>query len=531
MPKKLGRYEIIRELGKGAMGVIYEGRDPTLERRVAIKTARREVMERSGQAEEIVERFVREARAAGALNHPNIVTIYDVGEEGGTAYIAMEYIEGSDLKTLIEQNKAREINEVVEWGVQICEALACAHDQGIFHRDVKPANIMIPNQGVLKVTDFGIARTHDSTLTQEGALIGTPSYMSPEQFMGKKVDARSDLFSLAIILYELLTGEKPFAGEALTTIMHHVLKSEPAPPHELNYEVPEALSAVIMKALSKRPQDRYGDGRSMALALRESLQKSPDMSIVLAAGIAAAETVLDAASGQRTPAPSSSTLTGAQAAPVADAATVAGKAQPAATVISSSARGAPDSGNIDSLCDEADTSPDRNVARFTTRQLLMLIGVMAVLCLAMGVGAYLLASVLSRAPDEAVNATATELINIGVHAYVTADGQVRSAFDELKQQEEPGLMAWIDEQEDQGLMWLLLTSGYEVQASNPNSGEVYDSKSLVSGYAYISIPKDAPRVYFEVLHEGVQYDAVTIEAPYWQEWPVLVLYDPDAARE
>ncbi|HDP36140.1 MAG TPA: serine/threonine protein kinase, partial [Candidatus Hydrogenedentes bacterium] len=267
-PERLGRYEIIRELGKGAMGVVYEGRDPSLGRRVAIKTARRDIIERSGLAKEMMERFLREARAAGMLNHPNIITIYDVGEEEGVAYIAMEFLEGKDLNTIITEQRKFDVETVANYGALICEALACAHDQGVFHRDVKPANIFIPSQGVLKVVDFGIARTHDSTLTQDGALIGTPTYMSPEQFMGQKVDARSDLFSVGIILYEMLTGEKPFTGEALTTIMHHILKSNPAPPHELNYLVPEALSAAVMRALSKRPQERYSNGRAMAAALR-----------------------------------------------------------------------------------------------------------------------------------------------------------------------------------------------------------------------------------------------------------------------
>ena len=298
-PERLGRYEIIRELGKGAMGVVYEGRDPSLGRTVAIKTARRDVIERSGLAQEMMERFLREAKSAGMLNHPNIITIYDVGEEAGMAYIAMEFLVGRDLNTLIDQQKRFDVKQVVDYGVQICEALACAHDQGVYHRDVKPANIFIPDQGVLKVVDFGIARTHDSTLTQDGALIGTPTYMSPEQFMGQRVDARSDLFSAGIILYEMLTGEKPFTGEALTTIMHHILKSNPAPPHELNYMVPEALSAVVMKALSKKPQERYPDGRAMAKALRESLKDNPDMSVITGAPAAGEATVVTTASDLR----------------------------------------------------------------------------------------------------------------------------------------------------------------------------------------------------------------------------------------
>jgi len=280
MPKKLGRYEIVRELGKGAMGVVYEGLDPNISRRVAIKTARRDVLESSGLASEMMERFLREARAAGNLSHPNIITIYDSAEEDGLAYIAMEYLEGGDLRDTIENRRSLEIEDIAEMGAAICDALAVAHDQGIIHRDIKPANILVPVNGPLKVADFGIAHVADSNLTQDGAMIGTPHYMSPEQFMGQKVDGRSDLFSVAIILYELLTGEKPFSGEALSTVMHHVIKTTPAAPSELNVNVPPALDAVVLKALAKRPAQRFIDGRAMAKALREAVKPNPDMTIV-----------------------------------------------------------------------------------------------------------------------------------------------------------------------------------------------------------------------------------------------------------
>ncbi len=286
MPKKLGRYEVVRELGKGAMGVVYEGKDPTIGRRVAIKTARRDVMEASGLADEMMERFLREGRAAGQLNHPNIITIYDAGEEEGMAWIAMEYLEGGDLRDEIENRRGLEIEQIAGIGADICEALAAAHEQGVIHRDIKPANIMIPDDAPLKVADFGIAHVSDSTLTQDGALIGTPHYMSPEQFMGQKLDGRSDLFSVANILYELLTGEKPFTGESVSTVMHHVLKTDPAPPAELNYTVPVALSQVVMKGLSKRSPDRYADGKAMAIALRESIKPEPDPAVL---GLTAAD--------------------------------------------------------------------------------------------------------------------------------------------------------------------------------------------------------------------------------------------------
>ncbi len=279
MPEKLGRYKIVRELGKGAMGVVYEGNCPNIGRRVAIKTARRDVMEASGRADEMMERFLREARAAGTLNHPNIITIYDADEQDDIAYIAMEYLEGGDLGDQLEAKRRFTPEEAVEICATVCEALAVAHDNGIVHRDVKPANILMPTNAPIKVVDFGIARVSDSNLTQEGAMIGTPHYMSPEQFMGQRADGRSDLFSIGIILYEMLTSEKPFAGEALSTVMHNVIKTEPIEPHELNFAVNSCLSRVILKTLAKRPQDRYQDGRQLAAALRESLKENPDPAV------------------------------------------------------------------------------------------------------------------------------------------------------------------------------------------------------------------------------------------------------------
>lgn len=276
IPEKIGRYEIVGELGKGAMGVVYEGRDPNINRRVAIKTARRDVLESSGLAEEMLIRFLREAQAAGALTHPNIITIYDAGEEGDMAYIAMEFIEGHDLRHEIAHRQALDVADIIDICAAVAEALAVAHDNGVIHRDVKPANIMIPNDGPIKVADFGIAHVADSNLTQDGALIGTPHYMSPEQFMGQKLDGRSDLFSLGIILYELLTGEKPFAGEALSTVMHHVIKTVPVTPDELNFAVPGPVAKVVLKTLAKKPADRYDDGRALAAALRESIKEGPD---------------------------------------------------------------------------------------------------------------------------------------------------------------------------------------------------------------------------------------------------------------
>ncbi len=297
MPKKLGRYEIVRELGKGAMGVVYEGRDPNIGRRVAIKTARRDVMESSTLADEMMKRFLREAQAAGALNHPNIITIYDADEEEGIAYIAMEFLEGHDLRKAIEERNRFSVEDIARMGATICSALAVAHDQGIVHRDIKPANILMLPNGQLKLADFGIAHVSDSNLTQDGAMIGTPHYMSPEQFMGQKVDGRADLFSVSVMLYELLTGEKPFGGEALSTVMHKVVKTDPVPPQELNYAIPEPLSRVIMKGLSKRPQARYQDGRAMAAALMEGVKAKPNPAVLMLEGEGGVDTEKTVVSG------------------------------------------------------------------------------------------------------------------------------------------------------------------------------------------------------------------------------------------
>jgi serine/threonine-protein kinase len=277
MPSRLGRYEIIRELGKGAMGIVYEGRDPNIGRRVAIKTARKDVVAASGMAAEMMERFLREARAAGALTHPNIITIYDADEEDGITYIAMEFIQGGNLADVIRNRSRLGFDEIVDYGATIALALAAAHDAGIIHRDIKPANILTPTGGPIKLADFGIAHVSDSNLTQDGAMIGTPHYMSPEQFMGQKVDGRSDLFSVGVLLYELVTGEKPFSGEGLSAVMHNVTRVQPVPPKDLNFAVPDALNDVILKVLSKRPADRYADGRAFAAALRESVKDQPNL--------------------------------------------------------------------------------------------------------------------------------------------------------------------------------------------------------------------------------------------------------------
>jgi serine/threonine protein kinase len=280
VPRSLGRYQIVRELGKGAMGVVYEGLDPVIGRRVAIKTARRDVLESSGMADELLERFLREARAAGGINHPNVITIYDAGEENGVAYMAMEYIDSGTLYDRLYSGNRMSPEEAVAIGAAVCNALASAHEKGVVHRDVKPANIMLLPDNTVKVADFGIARVSDSKLTQEGVMVGTPQYMSPEQFSGMKADGRSDLFSAAVIVYEMLTGEHPFPAHGVSAIMHQVIKVDPVPPKDLNFTINDNLSAVVMKALNKPPKKRYQDGKKLAAALAEALKENPDPAVL-----------------------------------------------------------------------------------------------------------------------------------------------------------------------------------------------------------------------------------------------------------
>jgi serine/threonine-protein kinase len=213
----LGKYEVRRELGRGAMGVVYEGYDPLIKRRVALKTIRPEHLH-SEDAAAMLARFRREAQAAGRLSHPNIVPIYDYGEEAGLSYIAMEFVAGRELKASFDANERFRPTDVVRIMGQILAALDYSHRQGVVHRDIKPANIFLLDDGSVKVADFGIAHVESSSLTQVGSVLGTPSYMSPEQILGLPVDGRSDLFSAGVVLYQLLTGERPFTGSAATTM-------------------------------------------------------------------------------------------------------------------------------------------------------------------------------------------------------------------------------------------------------------------------------------------------------------------------
>ena len=268
-PNKLGKYEVRREIGQGAMGVVYEGFDPLIERVVAIKTIRPEQLDRA-QAADILARFKREAQAAGRLSHPNIVSIYEYGEEptatGSVAYIAMEYINGRELKEYFDENTRFPLSEINRLMSEILSALNHAHQNGVVHRDMKPANVIILEGGQVKVADFGIARIESSNLTQVGTVLGTPSYMSPEQFMGNIVDRRSDIFSVGVMLYQFLTGEKPFTG-AVTTIMHKVLKEDPLAPSMLNTMLPKAWDEVVRQAIAKNPEERFQTAKHFADAV------------------------------------------------------------------------------------------------------------------------------------------------------------------------------------------------------------------------------------------------------------------------
>jgi class 3 adenylate cyclase/tRNA A-37 threonylcarbamoyl transferase component Bud32 len=268
---KLGKYEIRRVLGKGAMGVVYEGWDPTIERRVAIKTIRPDQLE-STEAEEILTRFKREAKAAGRLSHPNIVAVFEFGQDGPVNFIAMEFIEGRELKEYFDKGERFSLADTVRLMTQLLDALDLAGRNGVVHRDIKPSNIIILPDGRVKVADFGIARVESSALTQTGAALGTPSYMSPEQLMGQPVDGRSDLFSAGVVLYQFLTGEKPFTGERTTTIITKILSEQPSDPSSLNVTVPKAFDAAVRKALAKRPDDRFQTGREFAEALKQAME-------------------------------------------------------------------------------------------------------------------------------------------------------------------------------------------------------------------------------------------------------------------
>jgi len=268
----LGRYEVEKELGKGAMGIVYLGKDPKISRVVAIKTMALAQEFEEDELEEVKERFFREAETAGRLSHPNIVTIFDAGEEHDLAYIAMEFLKGHDLARYVKPDNLLDQKLVVSIVQRAAEGLAFAHQQNVVHRDIKPANLMYePESDTLKITDFGIARITDSSKTKTGMVLGTPSYMSPEQLAGKKVDGRSDIFSLGVMLFQLLSGSLPFKADSMASLMFKITNEEAPDVTTIRADVPAELSSIINKALTKNVEERYQTGTEMARDLKAFL--------------------------------------------------------------------------------------------------------------------------------------------------------------------------------------------------------------------------------------------------------------------
>jgi serine/threonine-protein kinase len=268
MISTLGRYKVISEIGQGAMGTVYKAVDPIIDRTVAIKTINLNLSRQ--ELEEYEARFQQEIKAAGRLNHPNIVTIYDVGKTESVAYMAMEFLEGSELKDMIASGNLPAADSVVDIISQVADGLWFAHQQDIVHRDVKPSNIMVLKGGIAKITDFGIARLPNSAVkTMTGLILGSPRYMSPEQVIGKTIDARSDIFSLGVVLYEALTGVAPFDGDNVNAIMYATVNTTPPPPSSHNRALPPMLDLIVAKAMAKLLEDRYQSIKELADDLRE----------------------------------------------------------------------------------------------------------------------------------------------------------------------------------------------------------------------------------------------------------------------
>ena len=271
-PGMLGRYKVLKELGRGAMGLVYLGKDPTIQRFVAIKTMRLDHIDNDDKLQDFKTRFFREAESTGRLSHPNIVTIYDAGEEGDLGYIAMELIEGTPLKQWSRKPNLMPVNEVLQTVATVADALDHAHQQGVVHRDIKPANIMLTKDRVVKVMDFGIAKMASSSKTHTNMVLGTPTYMSPEQISGKNVDGRSDIFSLGIVLFELLTGQTPFAADNLSALLFSIAHHPHPAIQTLRPDLPPMVQEIVDRALQKELPHRYRRAEEFARELRACLQ-------------------------------------------------------------------------------------------------------------------------------------------------------------------------------------------------------------------------------------------------------------------
>jgi hypothetical protein len=264
IPKNIGRYEIIELVGRGGMGVLYRARDAVLERNVAVK-----MMLLDFTTDQTArDRFQREARAVARLQHRNVVTIHELGEVEGTPYIVMEFLTGKDLDAMLKGDVPMSLAQKLDVVIQLCDGLGYAHEQGIVHRDVKPGNVRVLEDGTVKILDFGIAKFAQSSVTQSGMIMGTPSYMAPEQIMGKPVDGRADLFSVGVLMYELLSGQKPFTGESPTTVVYQIIHVEPPPMNAAVPELPDSLHEIVSRALQKNADDRYSRASEMSSDLQ-----------------------------------------------------------------------------------------------------------------------------------------------------------------------------------------------------------------------------------------------------------------------
>jgi eukaryotic-like serine/threonine-protein kinase len=274
IPKAIGRYEVLEAIGKGSMGTIYKGIDHYIKRTVAIKVTLPDPTVSEDEIRKYRERFFTEAQAAGSLLHPNIVAIYDAGLEGDTCYIAMEFVDGSPLTAFCTRQRLLPFEKVMYLSARICEALDFAHQQGIIHRDIKPANIMVTREGTVKVADFGVAKLLHADAVEGAGIIGSPGYMAPEMLQDGRATKRSDLFSLGVTIYELLTGEQPFRGETLVERVRKTMQEDPLPVHAVNAQIPEQVSRVIMKALAKDPLNRYQGTMEFLFQLKSACKET-----------------------------------------------------------------------------------------------------------------------------------------------------------------------------------------------------------------------------------------------------------------